>query len=148
MAKLGNDVDAYIGYYRNLLAKKMGGLEHQSGSDTAIRYMTNYCWKGGVNTKVYNTMLADITAAYCDRDKNVEKTVRSIIAKHMSELMKGRSVTRNQAQYMLGGGVLKRNSYGSIRKCSVNSVLLNDLVEENATRSSFTWGNVLNHYKK
>ena len=146
MEKLDNNFDAYIGYYRNLLALGKGGLEHHSGSNTAIKYMTGYCCKGGSSTQAYNNMLNDVTNAYCERDENVDKTVRSIIAKHMSELMKGTSVTRDQAQYMLAGGALKRNTFGTIRKCSVNSVNVNDLVEDTASRSSFTWRNVLYHY--
>ena len=86
-----------------------------------------------------------ITDAYCDDERNVDKTVRSLIGKHMNEITNGMSIPKDQAVFCLGGGLLKRSDIGSTLKCSINMIPLEDLhvilgsEEEQRKAKAFNW---------
>ena len=68
----------------------------------------------------------------------------------MSEITNGMSITRDQSQYVLGGGKMKRSSIGTPLKCSLNSMDLENFVDDdcvNATKKKFNWENIKSAYK-
>jgi hypothetical protein len=77
--------------------------------------MTGYQCKGGKSTQAWEAAMHSLTTAYCSNLDNEHKTVRSLIGKHMHDLPKSISVSRDQSQFLLGGGLLKRTSIGQIR---------------------------------
>ena len=64
---------------------------------------------------------------YCNDEANADKTVRSLIAKLMSDVLKSSSVPGQQARFALAGGLYKRSTSGSFLKCSVNSIDIDQL---------------------
>ena len=72
------------------------------------------------------------------------------MGKHMNEITNGMSITRDQSQYVLGGRKMKRSSIGTPLKCSLNSMDLEDFVDDdcvNATKKKFNWENIKSAYK-
>ena len=63
----------------------------------------------------------------------------------MNEIAGSMSIPRDQAQYLLSGGVMKRNSFGTPLKCSVQSVDLESI--GNKSDKSFQWKNIESQYK-
>jgi len=151
---LDNDQEKYDEYFGRLLTLEQGGLEHFNASHIINQYLTSYQCKGGKSTEEWKHKLNLITESFCSDENNGNKTLRSLIGKHMHDIPKSISVTRDQSQYVLGGGILKRTTYGSIRKCSVTTSYWDDLVhasDENAnddnTNKRFVWSQIYNLYK-
>lgn len=65
----------------------------------------------------------------------------------MFEVTGAMSFTRNNSQFCLGGGTLKRSSFGLTQKCSVTSVFLEMLGNENYN-NTFQWPTILKKYKE
>ena len=61
--------------------------------------------------------------------------MKSLVAQHMNEIAGSMSIPRDQASYLLSGGIMKRNSFGTPMKCSVNSVDVDSI--GNDTNNSF-----------
>ena len=114
---LGNE--EYEKYHCNLLATGMGGLEHHNGVYIAEQYATSYTCKGGESSANWEATSAAITDEYCNRECNEARTLHSLMGKHMNEITNGMSITRDQSQYILGGGKMKRSSIGTPLKCSL-----------------------------
>jgi PIF1 helicase. len=149
----GSD-EEYDCFFRNLLTIKMGGLEHFNASHTINQYLTSYQCKGGKSTDEWKHKIQQLTESFCSDVSNEEKSIRSLIGKHMHDIPKAMSVTRDQSQFMLGGGILKRTSYGTIRRCSVSSLYWEDLLDcqsigaEGGTNPKrFVWPQILSLYK-
>jgi hypothetical protein len=146
MAALGYNDDEHDLYLRNLLMLNLAGMDHYHGSHAIDEYITSYQCKGGSSSRELQQKMDKLTSIFCAEEGNQHKNIRSLIGTHMHDIAKGMSVTRDQSQYMLSGGVLKR-SYGTIRKCSVSSVSLDDIGVEDNGRKTFTWKNVIYHYR-
>ena len=151
----GNDAVSSMGfeeyeqYYTNLLAAGMGGLEKHNGAHICEEYLTSYNCKGGEASVNWDASSKAITDEYCSRNGNETRTLRSLVSKHMNEVTNGMSITRDQSQFLLGGGHLKRNSIGTPRKCSVNTMNFEDFVtddDNDSNRNSFTWKNIERFY--
>jgi hypothetical protein len=122
-----------------------GGVEHHNGLYTVLKYITSYQCKGGKNTETWDNSMQTLTEEYCQNVDNGHKGIRSLIGKHMHELPKSMSVSRDQSQFVLAGGLLKRTTFGSIRRCSVSSEFLESFGDDDNS-TSFVWKNVLKHY--
>ena len=115
--------------------------------------MTKYQTKGAKHSENSKKMLKEIMDAYCNDARNVDKTVRSVMGKHMNETTKGMSVPKDQAVFCLAGGLLKRSKIGSTMKCSVNTIPIEDLHvavgpdEVEPTSQAFNWGTIQKKYK-
>ena len=125
---LGNELfeeigpERYQNFFKNLLCMKMGGLEHYNGVFILELYVTGYTCKGNEMSKSWEAILRAITKEYCSRDSNKDKNLKSLVAKHMNEIAGSMSIPRDQAAYLLSGGIMKRNSFGTPLKCSVSSI--------------------------
>ena len=129
LKKLGQE--QYEQLTDNLNASGMGGLEHYNGIFVLEEYLTGYSCKGGENSENWNASIKAITETYCSNVDNENKSIRSIMGKHMFEIAGAMSFTRDNSQFCLGGGTLKRSSFGPTQKCSVTSVSLEQLGDEN-----------------
>jgi hypothetical protein len=160
--------EEYKQYANNLVAAGCAGLEHHNGAYIAERYLSGYQCKGDVNSDVWETSLRSLTEDFCSKDGNSDKTVRSLMAKHMNEITSTMSSPKDQQVYMLAGGLLKRSVGGTLRKCSVTAEFIEDFAvganEEGAAAaagpagideelesqedSTFTWSNIVRRYKR
>ena len=139
--------DEYDHFTRNLLAAGKGGLEHFSRAHVCEEYITSYNCKGGESSHNWEVTSHAVTEEFCSREQNQDKTVRSLLGKHMNEVTCGMSITQDQAQYVLGGGMLKQNSYGSPLKCSVTQIDISNIGNMEGESKSFNWKNILRRYK-
>ena len=64
-------------------------------------------------SKSWEAILRAITKEYCSRDSNKDKNLKALVAKHMNEISGSMSIPRDQAAYLLSGGIMKRNSFGT-----------------------------------
>ena len=120
MDKYGPD-----GYERltcNLIVAKMGCLEPGRSDDMLEEYITGYACKGGESSADFEETMKVVTNKYCENEINADKSLRSLVGKQMIHITSATSVTRDQCQYMLGGGPMKRNTCESTKKCSVTSM--------------------------
>ena len=138
LLQLGNE--EYQKYFSNLLSSQMGGLEHHNGVHILEEYATGYTCKGGEHSRNWKAILSAVTSEYCSRDVNQNRNIKSLVAKHMNEIAGSLSVPRDQSAYLLAGGIMKRNSFGNVRKCSVNDIDLSTLGE--ASGNGFQWKNI------
>ena len=132
--------------FKNLIAVGKGGLEHFNGDHICEEYICSYACKGGELLDHWQSAARSITDEYCERIGSEDRSLRSLIGKHMVELTNGESVVRDHTQFLLGGGQLTRNSMGTPRRCSVNQLSVDHL--ESTSRSSFVWNNVEYNYKR
>ena len=131
--EIARNIDALEGKLSMLSAAGMIGLDRQSGAYLSIQYSTKYQCKGGMNSESWNVSCYNIANAYCDsgnKDPNNIKTARGVVAKCMYDMSKCMSKTRDESQYILCGGKLTRNSYGTPAKCSINEVSLEEIVSD------------------
>ena len=143
---LGDD-DLYSEYRDYLHIARMGGLEQHNGTFVVLNYICGYACKGNSNPRHTNMILSNITDAYCCREDTSNKTLRSLIGKHMNQISGSISISRDQSQFMLSGGKLKHNSAGTPRKCSVSSIPVDFLVDNNeAPAQRFEWTNIKHRY--
>jgi hypothetical protein len=145
----------YSEYRDHLQIARMGGLEQYNGQIVVLDYICGYACKGNINPQHTNLILSNITDAYCNRADTTNKTLRSLIGKHVNEISGATSISRDQSQFMLSGGKLKHNSAGTPRKCSVNSITMDFLVANNddddpganaALQNRFEWSNIKQRY--
>ena len=134
----------YDNLFKSLLCFGMGGLEQHNGVHIIEHYITGYSCKGGEMSSNWQSNLRAITKEYCSRDDNKSKNLKSLVAKHLNEIAGSMTVSRDQASYLLGGGIMKRNSFGTPLKCSVHDVSLESLGE--VDDKSFQWKNVERRY--
>ena len=106
--------------------------------------MTGYSCKGNDVSRSWQLVLRAITDEYCSRNGNQDKCIKSLVAKHMNEIAGSMSIPRDQAEYLLSGGVMKRNSFGTPMKCSVQSVDIESF--GNQSDKSFQWKNIVKRY--
>ena len=142
LVQLGNE--EYQKYFASLLASQMGGLEHHNGVHILEEYATGYTCKGGEHSRNWKSILRAVTSEYCSRDVNQNRNIKSLVAKHMNEIAGSLSIPRDQSSYLLAGGIMKRNSFGNIRKCSVNDIDITTLNEDGG--KSFQWKNIKYKY--
>ena len=151
--ELGGTTERYDQYQRNLRSVGMGGLEHHNGLHIAEEYTTSYACKGGENSANWEATSRAVTEEYCQRQGNETRTIRSLLGKHMNVITGGMTITRDQSQFVLSGGSLKRSSQGTPLKCSVNSIDLDGLGRNQADEDGneldnrFQWKNIENKYK-
>ena len=96
--KLGDD--QYEQKAENLNAAGMGGCEHYNGIFVLEEYVTAYSCKGGENSANWNDSIDAITTKYCANEENENKSVRSIMGKHMYKVAGSMSFTRNNSQFV------------------------------------------------
>ncbi len=139
----------YEKYHCNLSAAGVQGLEHHTGLDMVEEYGCSYSCKGGENSANWQSVSRTITEEYCARPGNGDRSIRSLVAKHMNEISKNMSVTRDQSQFLLGGGSLKRSSVGTPLKCSVSSMDVSELAnDERECPNNFQWHNIQKRYRE
>ena len=91
-------------------------------------------------------------------DGKGDKNLFSVVGTMMNTFTKSKSVSRDEASYMLGGGVYKQMTTPA-KKCPVSSVYLDDIKEnatdengdEKSTKSNgnrLIWSDVVKQYKK
>ena len=154
--------EEYLQYSNNVYVAGFGGLEYSYGSHCFSEYATKYVSKGGYHSLEWKDTVDQITAAYCDDNKNVDKTLRSLMGKQMNVITQGVDTPKDQALYQLGGGKLKRLSLGTPLSCSFNSVLVDEVGVSNdqggpvdteiggaiAAQNKFNWDNIRKRYIK
>jgi hypothetical protein len=99
---------------------------------------------------------------YCSNPDNQSQTIWCLMGKMTSDISRGMSITKDQTCFLLGGGVLKRSSYGTPMKCSISTVPLRLTAESEANNNhnpgnesthsennlnTFTWINIQRKYK-
>lgn len=161
-------VGGYEKFANNLVAAGCGGLEHHNGAHIVLQYVTGYCCKGDMNSEEWETSMRSLTEKYCEIEGNEEKTVKSLIAKHMSEISNTMSCPKDEVVYGLAGGLLKRSPGALNLKCSVTAQFVErlgdsnqgtdgDAVNEGGVQpepnveeedNSFTWENISKKYKE
>jgi hypothetical protein len=169
----GCNPESYTKFANNLVAADMGGFDHYNGLHIVTEYLTKYISKGDITSQDWLDKVRSLTEAYCNIDGNQDKTVRSLIAKHMAEITNNSTTSKDKSVFTLAGGLLKRNkSGGQLRKCSVSAININELgtglgVETSADATagiapavgigepdpqvtpncpSFTWSNITSKY--
>eukprot|EP00956_Cyclotella_meneghiniana_P014574 scaffold21883_cov60-Cyclotella_meneghiniana.AAC.2 len=159
--------EGYEKFSNNLVAAGCGGLEHHNGAHIVLRYVTGYCCKGNTNSEEWETSLRSLTEKYCEKEGNQEKTVKSLIAKHMNEITNTMSCSKDEVVYQVGGGLYKRSPGELKMKCSVTAQFVDRLGDNNEGNDtgqdndgggfvepevevedkSFTWENISKRYK-
>ena len=71
--------------------------------------------------------------------------MESLVAKHMTEIAGSMSIPRDKVSYLLSGGIMKRNLFGTQMKCSVTSIGIESI--GNDLNESFQWKNIEAGYK-
>ena len=145
LMQLGNE--EYQQYFSNLLASQMGGLEHHNGVHILEEYATGYTCKGGEHSTNWKAILRAVTTEYCSRDVNENRSIKSLVAKHMNAIAGSMSILRDQASYLLAGGIMKCNSFGNVKKCSVNDIDISRLGETGGG-NTFQWKNIKFKYTR
>lgn len=155
--------DGYTKYLNNLSAAGYPSLDHWNASQCLNRYATGYSCKGDANPAEWLRTREQLTDRYCNDPGNDNKTFRNVVAKHMSEIASGMNVSKDQALYCISGGMLKRSSMGNQLKCSVTSIEVSELGEDELNcqagedteeasakgpKNSFTWKKALLKYTK
>ena len=138
---------------RNLMGKSMNDITRgeEISKDQAL-----YLLSGGV---LERTSVANVLG--CSVNNNANKTLRNLMGKSMNDITRGEEISKDQALYLLSGGVLERTSVANVLGCSVNTISVDELGEAeldeqagedgaqpNSRRNSFTWTNVCARYKK
>ena len=137
----------YQKYFSNLLSIGMGGLEHHNGCHILEEYATGYTCKGGEHSRNWKAILKAVTSEYCSRDLNQSRSIKSLVAKHMNQIAGSMSIPRDQSAYLLAGGIMKRNSFGNVKKCSVNDIDITSLGESGGG-NTFQWKNIKHKYTR
>ena len=117
------------------------GLEQYSSSDCICRYVVGYNTKGHKSSQSWSKTLQNLTQI----GAAAGQSLRSVTYKFMNEMCKSRSMSRDEASYILSGGRLVWNTL-QVKKASVNNVTLDELTGE--TKTTFTWKNFLKSYKE
>lgn len=153
----------YEKYLGNLSAAGLSGLEHWNASHCLHKYATGYACKGNQNPEDWKQTRDSITDKYCSSPTNEDKTFRSVISKHMNEIVGGMALPKDQALYCNGGGIMKQTSLTNVIKCSVSSINVSDLGASEIAQqtgkdgndappkprsASFTWQAAMTKYKK
>ena len=147
--------EEYESFSNNLTAAGLSGLEHHNGSYIMAMYATSYHCKGGENSQNWEAASRSVTNEYCNRTGNETRTLRSLMGKHMSEITRGMSLSKDQCLFLLGGGILKRSSRGKPYTCSVSSLEIDQLgaggsgtdAPSQRGQASFIWPNITKKYK-
>ncbi|KAL7554626.1 hypothetical protein ACHAWF_018133 [Thalassiosira exigua] len=145
-----------------LSAAGLPGLEHYNGANLLEAYCTGYLCKGNENPREWKDAQQLITEKYCQHQANELKSFRNLIAKHMNEIVRHLKISKDQALYTNGDGVMKRLTMGNHLKASVNPSIEPDELgaqeiaaadgqdgNERRSRSqkSFNWKIALKFYK-
>ena len=146
-------------FSNNLVASGVAGLEHNNSAYLCDKYLSKYMTKTPTASKEWEAASRSVTEEYVTREGNENKTLHSLVARHMSEVTKGLSFPRDYAHFVLGGGKLVRNSAGSPLKCSLTSQTLESIAPPEPTDAAtadasntrfppFTWKNAKKRYSK
>ena len=156
----------------NLVASGLGGLEHYHCLQSLSAYLTQYECKGNKSSSEWKEVLTSLNDTFCNDENNANKTVRSLIGKQMNEVMRAKSVSKDQSVFQLSGGKLKRTSAKYMFRCSLTSMDLNefaamgakkkkpkkadtadndssndDVVQAQKDNNAHTWENVMRKYR-
>lgn len=118
----------------NLVASGLGGLEHYHCLQSLSAYLTQYECKGNESSSEWKDVLTSLNDTFCNDDNNANKTVRSLIGKQMNEVMRAKSVSKDQSVFQLSGGKLKRTSAKYMFRCSLTSMDLNEFAAMGAMK--------------
>ena len=83
----------YKNYYFNLLCSGHAGLEQHNAGYVVEEYISSYSCKGGENSRLWKQTSESVIKEYCSRPQNSNKTIRSLVAKHMNEIASGCSIS-------------------------------------------------------
>jgi hypothetical protein len=99
--------EAYEEYSDNLVLGGFSGLEHYNGAHIIEIYTTGYQCKGNQQLQTWSKTSNHLMNMYCSNPDNQSRTIWSLMGKMMSDISRGMSITKDQACFILGGGVLK-----------------------------------------
>jgi hypothetical protein len=114
--------EAYEEYSNNLVLGEFSGLEHYNGAHIIEIYTAGYQCKVNQQSQILSNTSNHLMNMYCSNPDNQSQTILSLMGKMMSDISRGMSITKDQACFILRGGVLKRSSYGTPMKCSASTV--------------------------
>ena len=157
--------EAGMDHYKKILgllsAYDLPGLEQWNATHQINRYVCGYSCKGNSNSRELTETVNDLVTQYVAHPDNANKTLRNLMGKSMNDITRGEEISKDQALYLLSGGVLERTSVANVLGCSVNTISVDELGEAeldeqagedgtqpNSRRNSFTWTNVCARYKK
>jgi hypothetical protein len=112
-------------------------------------YITSYQCKGSSNSQQWDSLLKELGHAFVNNQGGADRNVWALTNKFMNEISRRRSVPKDEACYLLAGGVLVYNTM-RLRKCAVNAVTLDELLPQGAaplTSGGFTWKSIVLKYK-
>ena len=147
-------MEEYENLINNLRMQGKSGLEQYTGAETYEEYLCGYACKDIENSQNWIISCMSISEAFLNKDDNRDtKNLRSLVAKHQNEIIAQRSVTRDQTQYCLAGGQLRRTTNGSTRKFSVNeieiqSIKKDDKDDDTKESKDYSWQGIEAGYKK
>ena len=131
---------SYEAFVEHMLECGTFGLEQYSSSECINRYVTSYNTKGNKSSASWTNTLYDLT-------KDASTSARSLFSitfKFMNEMSKSRSLSRDEASFVLAGGKLPYNTMPTY-KASVKNVDLDELSDNK--KSVFTWKKLIFAYK-
>lgn len=147
----------YPQFLRALALAGVSGLDQHHGSETAENYIVAYKCKGSESLAAWDSVLHSIGEHFVSSSWG-SSNIRSMVAKFMNEISHSRSLSKDEAVFLLSHGKLIYNT-AIIKKCLVSSIYLDALVgggvnvfesdsgSSSSTSNSFTWPVVLRKYK-
>jgi hypothetical protein len=150
----------YPQFLRALALAGVSGLDQHHGSETAENYIVSYKCKGSDSSAAWDSILRSIGEQFVSSSRG-SSNIRSMVAKFMNEISHSRSLSKDEAVFLLSHGKMIYNT-ATLKKCSVSSVNLDSLVgggtnaddsgsnsttNSTSNSNSFTWPVVLHKYK-
>ena len=145
---VGNDdldlIDEYSLFNSNLDIAGCSGLDQYSGAEAVMCYTCGYSCKGSQNSRSWNCQLRSLIG-----DASHNDTFRKIGGRFAHHLGRQRSVPRDEAMFLLGGGKYTMSS-SKVKSCSLTSVNLNDISvqEDGVVPRGFQLSSLLRSYKR
>ena len=118
-----------------MVACGLGGLCHYNCLHTLSCYLTGYECKGNSSSAEWKEVVETLNHTFCNDERNEGKTVRSLIGRFLSDMVKSQSVSRQQAVFQRSSGLLKRLNH-IFFKVSTTSVDLDKIASKGNGRKA------------
>jgi hypothetical protein len=135
----------YHNFAERQLKLDLFGLEKCRAVDNLIEYVTSYIINGNKSSANWTQIMKSIANDMCQGEK---KSPRSVSYKFLVEIGKARSISHDEACFLLAGGQLSYNTF-PVYKCSVPSIDQADFPDTAVScHNNFKWYNIVRKYKE